>query len=217
MADKNKPQSETPKTEAESHKIGDVTAPGKTPALATSRPLIVKHGPMAAQDPMVVNESSEKPTVAAPAKESSGELTIKPDASATEDTETTKEESVESATDEKEEQAVPDENSKESTAESSVDSSEAGSGAVDALANEVDAKQAEKKERKELEERNLELEKSITSKEFFVPIGVASRRRSNQRIFWLLIFIIIVGLAGLNFAVDAEVLDIGVPAFTDLL
>lgn len=211
MANKENTESEILKNQVDtSAKLFDVAGPGKTPALATSRPIIVKHGSMVTRDPMVVEEDIKEPTEPEPEKAINRELKIEPDSTESDKTEAT---GPELETEDNPAKAPEDEPGKDEDA--TQESSE--SGAVDTLVNEVDAKQADKKQKKELEERTLELEKIINSKEFFVPIGVASRRRSNRRIVWLLILIVVLGLVGLNFAVDAGLLDIGVQALTDLL
>lgn len=199
---------------ADKEKTFDVSGPDKTPASATSRPIIVKHGSMAQRDPMVVEEAAEKPKTSEPAKATVAHE-LKLDPAESEKAETEADEAPES--DQSAEVPTEESPEPEQPAESEESSENSGTGAVDALANEVDAKQADKKEKRELEERNAELEKSIAAKEFFVPIGAARRRRSEQRVILAFLLIILLSIAGLNMAIDAEVLDVGLPALTNVL
>jgi hypothetical protein len=89
--------------------------------------------------------------------------------------------------------------------------------AVDSLVNEVSAKQADKKEKQDLEARTAEIEEIIEKKEYFVPIGQVSRRRSNQLVVITLMLILVFATVGLNLAVDAGVIDIGLNPLTDIL
>jgi hypothetical protein len=209
MANKNKTESEKSKSDVDTPaKLFDVASPGKTPASSTSRPIIVKHGSMVARDPMVVKDEENKSAESESAKTVGRELKLEPVAEP---------EVIETAETDTNSAEKVDESAPEDNTDVSDEVTETGAGAVDTLINEVDAKQADKKQKKEFEERMAELEKSIESKEFFVPIGVASHRRSKRRLIGLMILILLLGLAGLNFAVDAEVIEIGVQAFTDLL
>lgn len=191
----------------------DVAGPGNTPALATSRPIIVKHGSMATRDPMMVDDNAKDEAETASEQSNTRELKIQPDqpeddkAEAPAVVESSPEENLEEQDDTSVKQPEPDANENASSE----------TGAVDSLMNEVDTKQADKKQKRALDEHVKELEKVIATKEFFVPIGIESRRRSTMRVLLVLILLLVLGLAGLNFAIDAELTDIGVPALTDLL
>lgn len=180
---------------AKANKLIDVAQAGSA-AGATSRPLIVGHGSTIKHDPMVKEEANE--AVSAVQEKEEAKPMVTKELKLTPDTDTAVEPTAEAETAQPE-TAQPD------------------TGVVDSLMNEVDAKQADKKQKKELEAVALEVEKSIESKEFFVPIGLVSRRRSHNRIILSLILLIVLGLAGLNFGIDAEVVDIGVQSLTDIL
>lgn len=198
-------------------KMFEVAKPGETPASATSRPIIVNHGAMIKKDPMVREEDTpeqpEKPakaeshgeTVIAPiaktskkkAETSAPELPLAEEESKTDEVLTPQEEPVEELAKpvNEEDELVSDEAAKE---------------------DKADAKDKEHKEDDALAARIKEAEKSIQSKEFFVPLGKVSRRRSKNRLLFLLFFVIIAGAVFLNFAVDAGIIDIGVKPFTNL-
>ncbi len=91
--------------------------------------------------------------------------------------------------------------------------------AKDASTDEVDKtkESADAKALAEQEARTAEVQKLVNSKEFFVPIGQASRRRSNYAGIILLILVIVAAAIGVNFAVDAELIEIGVEPLTDFL
>ncbi len=89
--------------------------------------------------------------------------------------------------------------------------------AVDSLVNEVSAKQADKKAQQDLDAKVAEIEASIQKKEYFVPIGQVSRRRSNRILIILLIVVLLVAVVGVNLAIDAGMLDVGVEPLTDIL
>ena len=107
--------------------------------------------------------------------------------------------------------------SEQAPVDSSPSTAPAKQAVVDNLVSEVTTKQDEKRQKEELVARQAEAEESIRKKEFFVPIGQVSRRRTTRILTSLVIFILIMGLLGLNFAIDAGMLDIGVQPLTDLL
>ena len=210
MTSKNKTEPEELKNEIDnSAKLFDVAKPGKTPPSATSRPVIVGHGSMVKNDPMVVRGDTEKDEGKQPFKISVRELKIVPDNPEAAEEDITASESEEDG-------AAAEEPPAETPAQEEVVPAASETGVVDSLMNEVDAKQADKKQKKELETLTNELEKSIEAKEFFVPIGLESRHRSNQ-ILLILVLILVLGVAGLNFAIDAEVVNIGIDPFTDFI
>ena len=202
MADKN----DTNKKNL-SDTMDDVARPGKTPADPTSRPIIVGHRPMLHQDPMVSNsDDADEPSVdeTVPKKKSGfGTNTIQPS-----------EEAAEEARDTKEKEAAEEKIEEDKT--DSDDQFGSSSAAVDALAGEVSAKrEAEKASEAELK-KQAELEGIIESRKYFVPVGEVSKRRMNLIILGVLIFLILAVVA-INFAIDADLLDIGLQPLTDLL
>ncbi len=103
------------------------------------------------------------------------------------------------------------------TPQDSAAQSPAKQAAVNNLVSEVTTKQDDKKQKEELASKQAEIEESIRKREFFVPIGQVSRRRTNRILIFSIFLILLLGAAGLNFAIDAELLDIGVNSLTDLL
>lgn len=187
-----------------SAKLFDVAQPGKTAAPTTSRPVIVGHTTMTKHDPMVVksdDKTDDTPKTMTHSKPRTVAVPVSHE----------KEAEPEEPTPELEEKTIeepPKEDAKPEAPAAAV---------VDSLANEVTAKQTEKKEKKDQELQTEEAEKLIASKQFFVPIGQESRRRSSHRLFFILLLVILLGLVGLNLAIDAEVIDIGVNSLTNIL
>ncbi len=202
MATKKKSTEEESSAET---KLFDVTKPGKTAASATSRPIIVGHGGAINQDPMVTPPAEDTKPSENSSLQTHGNAVISPLKAAV-PVEAGKETSETGNT---EPINTPDTDS--------VNPESSDSATVDALANEANAKKEQKKEGDENAARVLELEKIIESKQYFVPIGESKRHRSNQRILITFILLLIISVVGANFAVDAEVLDIGVKPLTDVL
>lgn len=213
-------------------KMFDVAKPGKTPPSATSRPIIISHGDMIKKDPMVREQESAEPSEEAVKGKGHGETVIKPlseKATAGEEVVAESEAKVpEEKTEEpKESEEEPEEKILEIEAletDSPVndDAYEAGEKEdQDDDEPEKDEKAAanleDQKQQDKLAAKIKDAENSVQSKEFFVPIGQVSRRRSKIRTLFLLMLLIIVGAACLNFAVDAGVIEIGVEPFTDVL
>jgi hypothetical protein len=193
MTKKSDPKSKPSKT-------FDVSKPGKTPANATSRPIIVSHASMIKKDPMVrdsIDESEEKPEEVKPSTQTH-QVKIEPLKKEDKSEEPEAKAPEERADEPKQDEAKPEDTEEKPEAVKSE------GGAVEALAGEVTAKREEQKQREAAEAKSKELEKVIESKEFFVPIGQAARRRSAFRITMviLLLLLIIVGVFALNSATD---------------
>ena len=169
-------------------KLFDVAKPGKTAASATSRPIIVGHGSSMKQDPMVTSPPSEE-------KKGNTE--------------------VSALRSHKEAVIKPDVRQDDNEKDESEKIPDAA--AVDTLAQAANDKKEDQKEAEEVVARVLELEKIIESKQYFVPVGEAKRRRSNQRTLGVVILLLVLAIAGINFAIDAEALDIGIKPLTNLL
>lgn len=118
---------------------------------------------------------------------------------------------------EPEKPSEPEEEKSEEEPETPAVEDSTGGAAVEALAGEVSAKREEQKQKEELAAKKAEVEETIAKKEFFVPIGQESRKRLNNHILFGLIVIILLTMAALNFAVDAELLDIGIKPLTDIM
>lgn len=199
------------------NKTFDVSKPGETPPSATSRPIIVNHSSMIKKDPMVrdsIDESEEKTEEDTKPPIQTHELKVEPlkEAEKEEKTEEAKSEDSEPKEEIATEAKEPEKNTEEPEAKP-----EPKSGAVEALAGEVTAKREEQKQREAAEAKAKELEKVIESKEFFVPVGEAARRRSAFRFVFAFLVLIILAAAILNFMIDAEIVDVGIEPLTDLL
>lgn len=195
------PKKKTDEESPSAPKLFDVAKPGKTAATATSRPVIVGHGSTLKKDPMVNSSEDEKEDTEKVPVRSHGPVTIQPlnEITGQDDESKTEEPNDSDISDTK----APPENS--------------DAAAVDALANEANDKKEAQKENDEAAKRALELEKIIESKQYFVPVGEAKRRRSNQRILMVILLLLVLSISGINFAADAGMLSIGVDPLTDIL
>ncbi len=200
-----------------SDKLADITPPGKTPARATSRPIIIGHGSMVKADPMVVTEDAV--TVSQETQESvhstQSRIEVPADIVAAMETEATEAVIVDKSDSSIESNSEPEDES--ASDKQTSDESSSDTGVVDSLMDEVSAKQADRKQKEELSAKTAEIEESITAKEFFVPIKSENRRRSRILISIFLICALLLVAVGVNMAVDAEMLDIGIKPLTNVL
>lgn len=203
--------------EKDGKKTMDIARPGKTPPDASARPVVVSHRPMV-QDPMVVSAdeivpkeeiTAEKPVEAPshtskiiqPLNEQPAEEVSKEPAEPQEAVETKQEVAAESA---QEETKVPA-------------SSEAA--LVDAVADKVES--GNKKKGNGLSEaekaKQETLQKLITEKKYFVPIGHGHHHRRKHGFLTLLLLLVLIASAGGYLAADAGILDVGIKLPVDLI
>lgn len=211
--------------------VMDVSKPGKVPADASARPVIVGHKPQV-QDPMVTPEEAQNPEatsqeqeIASPSAskkvitplteedkpaeaETEPEVTEEPAKPA--DTEEAQadepvEEQQETATETTETEATesPEENSPDELGESS------DTAVVDAVADQVAAgKKIDQGMSEEEKKKQEALEKMVAEKKYFIPIGKVHHRKSNKMILIVTVLLFLV-FVGLILAIDAEILDAG--------
>jgi len=212
-------------------KVMDVSKPGKTAPSQTGRPTITGHGPMA-KDPTVVDTAPKDETadpISESANEAAGSLTaatrkkivpisddVKPEA----DAETVKPAEPEAASGKKPEPA--DEPAADSlaepadeeteTAEKPADADAAGgaseSGAVDAVAEQAQAKKQADKDAEAAIAKQQETQKLIENKKYFVPIGHDSTKKGGSRKALIVLVVLIVVAAGAYLAADAGVVKV---------
>jgi hypothetical protein len=224
----DKAKEEIPKT---APKMVDVSEPGKTAASATSRPVIVGHGSMIKQDPMVkegVEVEDAKPA-------SSGtRISIKPPEDSAEEAEekTSEAEDTEVKPDKNEEKTSeePTENNnaqpaKEDTNESAEETdktndpaeavqADSGSMAANEIANKLAAKKEEKAKAEARTKKMEEINKLVNSRKYFVRVHQGPGGTSYST--WILI-ILFVAVVGIILAIDAEMLNVGLLLPFDLI
>lgn len=196
-------------------KLFDVAQPGKTAASATSRPIIVNHGSMIKQDPMVKDEAVAGPTksgdIAPPSQSKKAKEVVQP---SVENDEKPPTEEVKKP--EKEEAVTPEPKDAENTDSTTAPdaSSETGSEVATELANKIASNKEEKAKAEEQSKKVEELNKLIDSKKYFVQIhqGPTSRNLSS----WILV-ILLLATIGVVLAIDAEVLNVGLLLPFDLI
>lgn len=177
--------------------VMDVAKPGKTPAGATSRPIIVGHGP-AIKDPMVNDGDTPQADVDTEEKQplQASHKVITPI------TDTADSESVRTSKD----ASDSDDKPKEAEPEGADESDELTDDAVvDAVIDQVaDKKQSEKVDDAAIKRQEL-VEQLVSSKKYFLPINSIKRRR-NSRLAIVLVAALLPLLIGLVLAIDAGVL-----------
>jgi hypothetical protein len=175
-------------------KVFDVTKPGETPASPTSRPIIVSHASMIANDPMVVEEKKPEPEEPNMTVKKTG-MTIQPLGEQKESA--PPEESTRPA--ENTQDSAADVGSTESadTAKSDGTPNESEAAAVDALASEAANKPSNKEAEIERQQRER-IQKLIDSKQYNVRIRTPAAKRNLR---WLLLFLVIIAGAGAYFLV----------------
>ncbi len=189
-------------------KLFDVAQPGKTAATATSRPVIVGHGSMIKQDPMV---SKPEPTKAS----SNKGVDLKP-AAPDEDNEVKPTQETSDKEDKKQESSdeQPKKEEPEKPAETENNEGETGSEVANELAGQVASKKEEKAKADAQAKKSEEIEKLIESKKYFVQVhqGPSSQNLST----WVLV-ILLLAVVGVILAIDAEVLNVGLLLPFDLI
>jgi hypothetical protein len=190
--------------------VMDVSKPGKTPADATTRPIISGHEIM--KDPMVNEEPDKMEGVTVDVKTSddpkeeiavptTSHKVIQPISRSEENQEETKEESAETLTEEADADPKPSEDEKQETAvtEDAV---------VDAVLDQVGDKKEETKESEEDRKRQEQVDKLVEEKKYFVPIA-QERKRRNNRLVLLVLGALLPVVVGLGLAADAGAINLG--------
>lgn len=201
--------------------VMDVSKPGKTPADASARPIIVGHK-MLVQDPMVTEtaekteeavtetvaevETDEKPAVSP----SSSKRIIAPLSTEekSEDTESEKSSKAEP------EAAVSEESSAAETATQATSDNDAV--VVDAVIDQVaDKKKVDEQQEADERKKRETLEKLVADKKYFVPLGRSHHKSGHG----LVVLTVLLGAAflGLVAAIDAGMLEAGFTLPFDLI
>ena len=185
--------------------VMDVAKPGKSPADATTRPIITGHAIM--KDPMVnegvavtegVTEEETTPEVTEEkiSVPSSSHKVIQP-------LENKEEKSEEPAEKPAEEPGKP-----EPTNEEAKETPVSDDAVVDAVLDQVSDKKEETKQSEEDRKRQEIVAKLTEEKKYFVPIAQESKRRKNKLTLLILSALLSV-VVGLGLAADAGVIDPG--------
>lgn len=171
--------------------ITDVQKPGKTPAAATSRPIIVGHGaPL--KDPMVTDDGAKTDESKTPEKiTKTTQKVVKP------------------INQPDPEPAKPEEPAADDTAVSDQ-------AVVDAVVGRAGDKKQAEKDADELHKRLEIVEQLVESKKYFVPIDVAAKKRTHRIELALFIILLVVAVAGV-LAVDAGVINTDIKLPFDLI
>ncbi len=174
--------------------ITDIQKPGKTPAAATSRPIIVGHG-IPLKDPMMAADEAK------PAEQQSAEKLTRPTSKVVKPLS---------------EQAPVASTQPEPAKKDVEDAAISDQAVVDAVVERAgDKKQAEKDA--DVLHKRLELvEQLVQSKKYFVPIGVAAKKRTHRIELGLFVALLIL-LVGVVLAIDADVINTDIQLPFDLL
>lgn len=201
--------------------VMDVSKPGKTPADASARPVIVGHKTLV-QDPMVnadVNSeaaTTEAEAEPAPPSPSTGKKVIAPLEDSTTSETTPETTPAAEITNEQKPEETEKPAAEEKLDEPPVESEEStDSAVVDAVIDQVGNKKKENELSEEDRKRQEHLDKLVEEKKYFVPIGKAHKGSSRLLlIFTLLLLVVFIGLV---LAIDAEMLDVGFSLPFDLI
>lgn len=215
--------------------VMDVAKPGTSAPDTSARPIIVSHKPMV-KDPMMATktelpseveaESEPKPQNKPAANTSRQGMTIEPRAELKAQTDKKEKEKgetiqVTSKTPAKEEPAKiadqpekPAEAEKETKAPTSGASSEAG--VVGAVASEAETKKQEQQLSAEEQARRDAVQKLVDEKRYFLPISKA-RSQTAKHVFMTVLILLLVAAIGLELAIDAGLVDVGIPPVVDLI
>lgn len=203
---------------ANKKQVFDVAKPGKTPASASARPIIVTHKPMV-DDPMVskgqpAKADDEKPSGEPVTKNSDvpmshGEKILEPlheDTAAEPKEAAAAEEAKDEAVSETptEQADAPVEKTKED--KPAEQPSDAAASDINAAAEELNEKkvkqEAEAKENKEEIERQEKVSKLIEEKQYYVKVGEAHHKRQSKSVGVILLCLLLV-LIAVYLAIDA--------------
>jgi hypothetical protein len=165
---------------SENKLVNDVASPGKSAANATSRPIIVGHGPMM-EDPMV-QKSKDQEGEPKPATKPAPKIIEPPKGAASE---------VQTEKPAEPEPAKPTEPTATESDSSAV---------VDAVADQTKDKQKEDELLKAEAEKQAHLDQLVTEKKYFVPLGVSHRKKANRvGIVLLIVLALVVAAAAAAF------------------
>lgn len=215
---------------SEDKKAMDVAKPGKSTPDTSARPVLITHRPMV-QDPMVKDdkkpedEAADKPVEVKKDLGGHGDKVIQPisDETSAEDktdagpeVDASPEPGSDSSSDvdpdptPESEQASP-----EKTPEEKAQAEEAA--IVDATAEQAEAgkKKPEGELSPEEKAKQEALQKLITDKKYFVPIGQVSHRR-NQRMLIIVVVVLLIIIGG-YFAIDAGLVSTPITLPLDLI
>lgn len=212
---------------SEKSPVMDVTRPGKTPAAATSRPVIIGHGAMM-KDPMVRDNSREDNaggTMASPAHDQplvqKAELTVAPPESKEPVESSTADATVktEPVTTESDAAAVPEstddeagESSQEESSEQTTESDEqlTEKGVVDAVVGQAAQNSKDKKKTEAEAAKQAAIEKLIKEKTYFVRIGQAHRAHKGGHGALVVLLILLVAAVAAYALADLGIISIGI-------
>lgn len=202
--------------EAKKRTVNDVSHPSKTAASPTSRPVIVRHGPMI-EDPTVKKAEAEAADAKAKEKaqfeaahkkdkviEAPKEVKAdEPDVEVDKTDKGTDDQLAKDAADSKSSEDESTENE-----ESSVNDDGSPKPATAAQASEAS---------KEEEARLAAVEKLVESKKYFLPIREAKRKRRTRMTLLVLVLLLVVGLAVSDLLIDAGIIKTDIPPLANLI
>lgn len=182
-----------------SKKTMDVTSPGQSTPDTSGRPVVITHRPLV-QDPMVkqdIQANGDSPTTTGGAAMSKAtkhqSKTLEPISNREEPEETQQEDELNDNTDD----------NKTAIVDAVV--AQAESGKVKKDITSVDAEAA----------KQQALQKQISEKKYFLPIGQVARRRNQRANIILLLFLVV--LVGAYLAVDAGLIKSSITLPIDLI
>ncbi len=214
--DDQKPNETTEKADAPKPKEAGVTATQNS-ALPTNTPIDPEDlGDLVSDEPLVENSEKDSETKDTNKKVIEPSEEAKAAAEAAKDE--PKEDEDENNTDAKKDESDSEESSGDVSEEEQVEGAivqEPEGGLVDELAKQAVAKKQAAEQSKEDTVQQEKLRGLINDKTYFVPISQITRHR--RKVVTVLILLLLLGAVGLNLAMDAGMVDLGVQPLTDII
>ncbi len=203
--------------EAKKRTVNDVSHPSKTAASPTSRPVIVRHGPMI-EDPTVKKAEAEAADAKAKDK-AQFEAARKKDKVIEAPKDVKSEEAEHTAADKANDDADKEpakDTSDTKTQEDQANQSEESTVNDDGSPKPATAAQVSEASKEE-EARLAAVEKLVESKKYFLPIREAKRKRRTRMTLLVLVLLLVVGLAVGDLLIDAGIIKTDIPPLANLI
>ncbi|MCA9333102.1 hypothetical protein KDA00_04505 [Candidatus Saccharibacteria bacterium] len=207
------------KDKEEKKAVFDVSKPGSTPASSSGKPVIVSHKPMI-KDPMVNDdrkdvsdpemESSDvaaEEEMKAPSEKQGGKVLEPISNDMVGDNSKVSKTDEEESEDSEQEETSDD---KEAADVKVTDSDSNEEALVGAVVSQAEDKKKKVKDAEDAEARQAKIKKLIDEKKYFVKVRQPKAKR-NKRTLVVGLIVILLAVAGVGLAADAELIDLPVP------
>lgn len=193
------------------NKLFDVARPGKTPASPSARPLVVSNRPML-KDPMMADDKREAKEVTEKDNDNDKTLPASPAKTVPVPPEANNRDN-----EDKNESSDPKEAKEQETSTKQTD--ETGDSVTESAPADDKQSRAPQQAQANQQEEQIKAElinKLITEKKYFVPIGEVTRRRANRKALIILAVLILAG-AAIYLLIDAGIIKTSFKLPLDLI